>query len=193
VLICAALHPAARMRAAVGLGRLITFDDANRERAPEISNRPLEQGRLAGAGRAHQVHGQDPAAGEPPAIALGQQVVFGEDLLLQNYDRPVIVVVIVIMHVIVVMVIVAMIVVVMLVVARVARLNHRRPRYAGTAAKSHTPRHLHFRDPQLVPVGLHGGIEAPFERRRPSSSHGRPAPIHRLNQADKLCLRRGSG
>ncbi|MGA7865625.1 MAG: hypothetical protein WCA23_16845, partial [Stellaceae bacterium] len=66
---------------------------------------------------------------KPAAIALGEQIVLGEDLLLQGHDSAAAVVMIVdvIMSVIMMMVAVIVIVTVMIVsvVVRVARFDHQ--------------------------------------------------------------------
>jgi hypothetical protein len=59
---------------------LVALDDCERKLTPQIADRALEQRRLAGARRAHQVQGDDAAAGKPSSVAFGEAVVPGEDL-----------------------------------------------------------------------------------------------------------------
>jgi hypothetical protein len=104
----------------IGLRCLVAFDDTDGERAAEITDRPLEQGRLAGSGRTHQVQSQDAAAGEPAPVALGKQIILGEDLLLQCDDRAVVVMVMMIM----IMMMVVMVMMIVAVVMRMAGFYH---------------------------------------------------------------------
>ena len=67
-------------------GFLIAFDHADGPVACQLSDRSLEQGRLARAGRAGDVQRKDVALRQPCAILLGDEVVLRQNLLLQG-DR----------------------------------------------------------------------------------------------------------
>ena len=61
VLTCTARAPARRIRSASKDGLLVALDHADRTSSPQLGDRPLEQGGLAGAGGAHQVERGDVA------------------------------------------------------------------------------------------------------------------------------------
>ena len=69
-------------------GFLVTFDDREPELPGQLTRGALEQCCLAGPRRAHQVDGEHATAAQPLAAALGDLVVLGQYLLLQD-DRAV--------------------------------------------------------------------------------------------------------
>jgi hypothetical protein len=58
---------------------LIAFEHEQRQLLSEIANRPLQQRRLAGAGRTDEIESQDFPPSEPGPIPRGQGVILGED------------------------------------------------------------------------------------------------------------------
>ncbi len=73
---------------AVQLGFLVTLDDREAELPGQLPCRAFQQRRLASPRGAHQVDGEYATAAQPLAAALGQLVVLGQHLLLQD-DRAV--------------------------------------------------------------------------------------------------------
>ena len=63
---------------------LIALDDADGMGGAQLSNRALQQGRLARSRRAHQVQRGDATLGEPVPIVLGEVVVLGQDRLADD-------------------------------------------------------------------------------------------------------------
>ncbi len=63
--------------------RLSTFDDADVQRVAGRADGALEQAGLARPRGADQVQRQDTATGQPAAVAFGQQMVLGQQVLFE--------------------------------------------------------------------------------------------------------------
>ena len=87
VLIWTTWQPVARMRSASLIGLLVAFDDRKSQLVSQVGDRAFQQGRLARARGAHQVQGEDIAAGEPAPVPLRQAVVLGEHIRFQTNGR----------------------------------------------------------------------------------------------------------
>ena len=64
-------------------GRLITFDDGNRQLVTEIAYRPLKNRRLTSSGRTHEIQRLYFATCKPATIAVGKSVVPREHSFMQ--------------------------------------------------------------------------------------------------------------
>src|SRR5579883_1772898 len=68
-------------------GGLVPLDDRYRDLTLQIAQRALEQSRLARTGTAHDVEREDSPAGQPASVALGDELVLGENVRLE-LDEP---------------------------------------------------------------------------------------------------------
>ena len=87
VLTCTAARAGGADALAVVGGRLVAFDDEQRQFAAEVADRALEQRRLARARRTDEIERQDLAAVEPGAVPLRERIVLGEDARLEVDHR----------------------------------------------------------------------------------------------------------
>ena len=117
-------HPGRRDPDGIIVGLLVPFDDRLAELPAKFAQSPLEEGRLAGAGRAHQIEDEDSAIAEDVPVRRGEPGVLREDILLNRdlFPRAVVtgpamlMVVMVIMPVAVVIVVMMVMMVVRMVV-----------------------------------------------------------------------------